>query len=101
MNDGNNGNNYTNTFVPDATGTITARRSPSRRNQHQDLRRDDERRDVAGHDVRQLARGHVTDMSETYTAERGHGQDADAGGSVKDGNDGNNYTTRSCPSRPE
>ena len=44
VNDGNGGNNYTVTFVPDTTGVITAaRHHGDGRDQHQDLRRHDDR----------------------------------------------------------
>ena len=81
VNDGNGGNNYTYTFVPVSTGVITRRGTDDHgRDQHQDLRRHDERGGDADDHLGQSGHGRHGRTSPRPTAPgtSGTGSDADA-----------------------
>ena len=95
VNDGNGGNNYTYTFVPDLDGRDHAGRIDDHGGgQHQDLRRHDERlRRVPTITSGSLGTGDTANFIETYsTPNVGTGLTLTPSGTVNDGNDGNNYT---------
>ena len=96
--DGNGGNNYTYTFVPDTTGVITPGPDDHGGDQHQGLRRHDDAAASADDHVGQSARRDTANFTETYdTRNVGTGMTLTPSGTVNDGNGGNNYTYTFVP----